>query len=51
MKTRFTEEQIIGVLRKSKAGISTSELCLQNEVIDETDRKTFRVPSTDKTDS
>ena len=36
MKTRFTEEQIIGVLGESEAGVSTSELCRKYGISDAT---------------
>jgi len=32
MKRRFTEEQIIGILKQHENGIATSELCRQHNV-------------------
>jgi putative transposase len=32
MKTRFTEEQIIGILKQQESGIATSELCCQHNI-------------------
>ncbi len=32
MKRRFSEEQIIGILKQQESGITTSELCRQHNV-------------------
>ena len=32
MKRRFSEEQIIGILKQQESGIATSELCRQHNV-------------------
>jgi len=31
-KTRFTEEQIAGILKQSEAGMKTADLCRQNGI-------------------
>lgn len=36
MKKRFTEEQIIGVLKESEAGIKVSELCRKHGISEPT---------------
>ena len=35
-RTRFTEEQIIGVLKEHQAGLSASELCRKHGISDAT---------------
>jgi putative transposase len=35
-RTRFTEEQIIGILKQSEAGMKTAELCRQNGISEAT---------------
>jgi putative transposase len=35
-KSRFSEEQIIGVLKESEAGVETAELCRRHEVSQQT---------------
>ena len=35
-KSRFTEEQIIAVLKESEAGAKTKELCLQHGISEQT---------------
>jgi putative transposase len=35
-KSRFTEEQIIGILKQAGAGIAVAELCRQNAISDAT---------------
>lgn len=32
MKSRFSEEQIIGILRQHEAGVATSQLCRDNNI-------------------
>lgn len=32
MKRRFSEEQIIGILKQQESGITTSELCRQHNI-------------------
>lgn len=32
MKSRFSEEQIIGILRQHEAGVSTSQLCRDHNI-------------------
>jgi putative transposase len=32
MKRRFSEEQIIGILKQQESGIATSELCRQHNI-------------------
>ncbi len=32
MKSRFSEEQIIGLLKQPEAGVSTEQLCRDNQV-------------------
>jgi len=33
-KSRFSEEQIIGILKQAEAGVAVSELCRQNAISD-----------------
>jgi len=35
-KSRFSEEQIIGILKQAEAGVAVSELCRQNAISDAT---------------
>ena len=35
-KSRFSEEQIIGILKLAEAGVAVSELCRQNAISDAT---------------
>ena len=35
-KTRFTEEQIAGILKQSEAGMKTADLCRQNGISEAT---------------
>lgn len=35
-KARFTEEQIVGILKESEAGISVKELCRKHGISDRT---------------
>ena len=35
-KRRFTEEQIIGILKQAEAGVAVAELCRQNAISDAT---------------
>lgn len=32
MKRRFTEEQIIGILKQHESGVSTSDICRQHNI-------------------
>ena len=32
MKRRFTEEQIIGILKQHESGVSTNEICRQHNI-------------------
>ncbi len=36
MRRRFTEEQIIGILKESEAGASTADLCRQHGISNQT---------------
>lgn len=36
MKKQFTDEQIIGILKKSEAGVSTKEICRKHGISDAT---------------
>ena len=36
MKRRFTEEQIIGVLKEAEAGLKVKDLCRQHNVTEQT---------------
>lgn len=33
-KNRFTEEQIVGILKQGEAGMATADLCRQNGISD-----------------
>ena len=35
-KSRYTEEQIVGILKESEAGVATSELCRKHGVSEQT---------------
>jgi len=35
-RTRFTEEQIVAILKQSEAGMKTTELCRQNGISEAT---------------
>ncbi len=35
-KSRFTEEQIVGILKQSDAGMKTAELCRQHGIAEQT---------------
>lgn len=35
-KSRFSDEQIIGILKQAEAGVAVSELCRQNAISDVT---------------
>ena len=35
-KTRFTEEQIVGILKEQEAGVPTAELCRRHGISDQT---------------
>lgn len=35
-KSRFSEEQIIGILKQAEAGVGVAELCRQNAISDAT---------------
>jgi putative transposase len=36
MKHRFTEEQIIGILKEAEAGVKVKDLCRQHNVTEQT---------------
>ena len=36
MKRRFTEEQVIGILKEAEAGVKVKDLCRQHNVTDQT---------------
>jgi putative transposase len=36
MKRRFTEEQIIGILKEAEAGVKVKDLCRQHNVTEQT---------------
>ncbi len=36
MKRRFTEEQIIGILKQAEAGVKVKDLCRQHNVTEQT---------------
>ncbi len=42
MKKRFSEEQIVGILREAEAGVSIKELCREYGGVDVTDVKRLR---------
>ena len=35
-RTRFTEEQIVGILKQGEAGLKTTEVCRQNGISEAT---------------
>jgi putative transposase len=35
-KSRYTEEQIVGILKESEAGLATAELCRKHGVSEQT---------------
>ena len=47
-KARFTEEQIIGILREHEAGVATSDVCRKHGITEQTS-KTGLEPSMRRT--
>lgn len=44
MKKRFSDEQIIGILRDAEAGVSARELCRKHAISDATFYAVWRCP-------
>jgi putative transposase len=45
-RSRFTEEQIIGILKENEAGVSVAELCRKHGM---SERRACRLNGTDRT--
>jgi len=52
MKRRFTEEQVIGILKEAEAGLKVKDLCRQHNVTEQTYyRWKWKIRTTSDTDS